>query len=292
MQKLSYDSNTAGKKVFDSPAGTYYYVTSNRRHTIFGYFIRRKHMTSLHGMLHTFRQVFRCLLFFLAIVAFTSGICTADIFNASVNFDVVAPQGEFRDNLDRNGYGGSATAVVQPNPVVPIKFGLEIGFANYGSESRREPFSYTIPDVTVNVRRSNNIFLGHLLLRAQKEFGSVAPYVDGLFGLSYLWTDTTIEGVDEIEEIASSRNIDDAALSYGYGGGVMFKVWSAKDYKEYIPEMLSVYIDLKIRYLYGGEAEYLKKGAVSAGESGKVNYDISESRTDMMLYQIGVAVGF
>ncbi|MFC1552185.1 hypothetical protein ACFL6P_06410 [Candidatus Latescibacterota bacterium] len=246
-------------------------------------------MKVLNGIFHALRSPFLCTLLITALILLPQDIFSNDIFNAGLSFDIVTPQNDFKDNLDRNGYGGSGYALVQPNPLVPVKFGLELGFANYGNESRREPFSHTIPDVTVNVKRNNNMFLGHLLLRGQKEFGNVSPYIDGLFGLTYLWTTTTIEGDENIEPIASSQNIDDIVLSYGFGGGVMLKVWSGT-----IPEMDtgSVYIDLKVRYLSGGEAEYLKEGAIAMGDNGKVTYDITESRTDMMLYQIGVSVGF
>jgi hypothetical protein len=246
-------------------------------------------MKVLNGIFHVSRSLLLSALILTALIFLPGKTFSDDIFNAGLSFDIVTPQNEFKDNLDRNGYGGSGYALVQPNPLLPVKFGLELGFANYGMESRREPFSYSIPDVTVNVKRSNNIFLGHLLVRGQKEYGNISPYIDGLFGLTYLWTDTTIEGEDELQQIASSQNIDDIALSYGFGGGVMFKVWSGP-----IPEIEtgSVYIDLKIRYLNGGNAEYLKEGAIAVGDEGKVTYNVTESRTDMMLYQIGVSVGF
>ncbi len=242
-----------------------------------------------NGILYALRSTNYIVILFTALILLPKDIYSDDIFNAGISFDVVTPKGEFKDNLDRNGYGGSFMALVKPNPLVPLKIGLELGFANYGMESRNEPFSYSIPDVTVNVRRSNNIFLGHLLLRAQRDMGKFSPYLDGLFGMTYLWTKTTIEGEEDMVQIASSKNIDDVALSYGFGGGMMFNVWTGKPN---IDDVTNVYIDLKIRYLYGGEAEYLKKGAISVSDNGNVSYDISESRTDMMLYQIGIAVGF
>jgi len=43
--------------------------------------------------------------------------------------------------------------------------------------------------------------------------------------------------------------------------------------------------------LSGSEADYLRKGSIIR-EGGDVIYDVKSSRTDLMLYQIGVAVSF
>jgi len=143
--------------------------------------------------------------------------------------------------------------------------------------------------VTVRVERTNNIFLGHMLVRLQQDAGIVSPYLDGLVGLNYLWTATKIRDADNSEEITSSKNLDDLAFSYGIGGGIMFNVYESRTH---VADIAKIYIDLKVRYLYGGEAEYLKKGAVSIDEHSNVSYDISKSTTDLMLYQIGVVFSF
>ena len=127
----------------------------------------------------------------LLLVIPKKGLCLG-LFDIGASFNVASPQGEFKDNVDRNGYGFSGTGLFSPMPLLPFKLGIELGYINYGSEERREPFSYTIPDVRVKVQRDNNIFLGHLLLRVQQDVGIVSPYLDGLFGLNYLWTDTKI----------------------------------------------------------------------------------------------------
>jgi hypothetical protein len=52
----------------------------------------------------------------------------------------------------------------------------------------------------------------------------------------------------------------------------------------------SVKFDVSVRYLAGGEAEYLTKGAVR-WEGGQTILDVSRSRTDIVLVYIGVALG-
>ena len=227
------------------------------------------------------------LIISILLIAPDTGRCQ-EMFDAGVSIGIAAPQGEFRDNVDRNGFSFSGSGLIRPG-LVPVKFGIELGYINYGSEDRREPFSYTIPDVTVRVERTNNIFLGHMLVRLQQDAGIVSPYLDGLVGLNYLWTATKIRDADNFEEITSSRNLDDLAFSYGIGGGVMFNVYEARSP---VTDIAKIYIDLKVRYLYGGEAEYLNEGAVSIDEHSNVSYDVSKSTTDLMLYQIGVVFSF
>ncbi|MFC1651177.1 hypothetical protein ACFL2X_06360 [Candidatus Latescibacterota bacterium] len=246
-------------------------------------------MKLLKSIFHALRTFNFGVLIFTALILLPQSGFTSDRFSAGLNFDTFTPKGELKDNLNRNGYGISGMGLVKPNLQVPLKIGFELGYINYGTESRSEQFSSTIPDVMVRVRRYNNIFLSHLVLRAQKDMGIFSPYVDGLFGLTYLWTNTSVEGEDTSIQFASSNNSSDSALSYGFGGGIMCNVWSGTNQTT---DDVKVYIDLKIRYLYGGEAEYLKKGAISIDDNNNVANDIIESETDMMLYKIGLAISF
>ena len=136
--------------------------------------------------------------------------------------------------------------------------GLEFEFMNYGTKRRREPFSTTIPDVTVEVETTNNFALGHLLARLQPNSGSIRPYVEGAVGFHHLFTNTTIKNQEgEGEEIASSTNLDDTAFSID--GGVMMRVWEKKpDDEEEENPLAEALIDLRLRYLSGGDAQYLR----------------------------------
>lgn len=216
-------------------------------------------------------------------------LCKQDKHSADVglSFAVATPKGEFRDNVTREGYGLFLEGLYMLGKGSPVKMGLKLGFLNYGIETRNEPLSTTIPDLTVGVRTNNNIFLGHIILRLTEQFGSVAPYVDGLAGFNYLFTDTSLEDLRDYETIASSTNISDTAFSYGFGGGLMVKVSTFK----YKGKRNGLFVDLKVHYIYGGEAEYLKKGSIKR-EGGNVYYSSHYSRTDLLLYQLGVAWRF
>ncbi len=210
-------------------------------------------------------------------------------FCAGGHFMLGFPQGEFKDNVDRIGGGFSGEFLVSLRPA-PVKIGASVGFLIYGSETREEPFSTTIPDVTVDVTTNNNILLAHLLLRLQPVKGLFRPYADGLLGFNYLFTETKIESREQ--QVAASTNFDDFAFSYGGGGGVMIRVYDGtKKKKTGKFHLAAVLIDARVRYLKGSEAEYLKEGSVSR-ENTEVTYDVSESNTDLLTAQIGAILEF
>jgi hypothetical protein len=231
-----------------------------------------------------------CLLVIATLLGVAHPTQAQSRFQGGLNLLLGFPQGDFKDEVDEIGGGIAGEFLYSPGST-PLGFGASLGFMNYGKETRREPFSSTIPDVEVDVITSNNILLGHLLLRAQSKKGMFQPYLDGLVGFSYLFTDTKIENISDPEdgEVAKSKNLDDAVFSYGGGGGLMIKVYTGKS--EGQGKMWSLLIDLRGRYMIGGEAEYLKKGSIGR-HNGKISYDIIKSKTDLLTAQIGVAVSF
>lgn len=214
-------------------------------------------------------------------------------FQFGINFLVSQPKNEFQENVEDLGLGIGGMFAYRPGNS-PILIGADLGFAIYGSESRREPFSTTIPDVTVEVETSNNIFLLHALVRLQGNSGTFRPYMDGLIGMHYFFTETKVKDDDDFsgEPIASSVNQHDAAFSYGVAGGLMLRVYQKKQQeKQKTVQLKDVMIDFRTRFSFGGEATYLKKGSITR-ENGAISIDALRSRTDLLTYQIGVIFAF
>jgi len=211
-------------------------------------------------------------------------------FQAGLNFSLGFPQNEFSENVDNIGFGLSGHFGYQI-PRSPVTIGSTLGFLIYGRESRKEPLSPTIPDIIVDVVTTNNIFTGHLLMRIQPfaSDAAIKPYLEGLFGFHYLWTETKIEDWNDDDADISSKNYDDAAMSYGGGAGLMIRVYQGQ--KEKSDGFYSINIDIGVRYLFGGEAAYLKKGDIIR-DNGKVIYSPSQSTTDLMTTTVGVTFNF
>lgn len=198
-------------------------------------------------------------------------------------FTTIVPRGEFSENITNNGYGGGGQFLVRLAGG-PFLIGGDVGGVVYGSVSRREPISTTIPNLQVEVSTTNNILLSHFVLRAQPRDGRVRPYADGLIGLKHLFTTTSISDTSfGGDTIASNTDLSDTAFSYGFGGGVQVHLAGGNE--------RAILLDTNVRYLRGGRAEYLKKGSIRE-ENGQVFFDVLSSRTDILAVQIGVTFRF
>jgi len=241
---------------------------------------------------HTLRSWFGMGIVLLIAGFFTSA--KAQNVAGGLNLMLGNPQGEFRQNVNNLGIGLAGYLAAGPKSGY-AKIGGEFGFLVYGNETRKEPFSTTIPDVTVDVTTSNNILFGHLLVRLQVPVGSVQPYLDGLVGFHYLFTETSIKNEQGQEEIATSTNFSDFTFSYGGAGGILIRIYQRKAEEKKKPgeshPIQATFLDFRVRYLIGGEANYLKEGSIRR-ENGKVKYDIQHSKTDIMTFQLGITATF
>jgi len=208
---------------------------------------------------------------------------SAQYFDADVNLLVGIPQGDFRDNLDRTAFGINGSIAGGPQNS-PFQFGLELGIMSYGSDRRRENFNPNIPEVQVVVRTDYDILTGHFFGRLERPYGAVRPYADALVGLSYLFTESRITDDDGFgDDIASTTNFDDTTVSYGLGGGLKVMVYQQGSNK-YL-------INLKTRYLFGGEASYLQPGSIQVVR-GDLRFDESTSNTHLLTIHLGMAFKF
>jgi len=233
------------------------------------------------------------LLVCLILTGSTLSSFAQDRFQVGLNFMVGLPQNEFEKHVDNNGYGGSGYFMYRI-PQTPIHAGAALGFLIYGSDTREVPWGYGVP-VWVDVTTTNSILMGHLFARIQPAQGMFRPYLDGLFGFNYLSTKTSVENQEESEdddEIASSTNYDDAAGSYGYGGGLMFRVYQARPDQVEGGKTVGIWVDFGIRSMKGGEAEYLKEGSITEDANGNFVYDVQRSTTDLLTWHLGVVFTF
>jgi hypothetical protein len=213
---------------------------------------------------------------------------SAQNWQGGIGFQVGLPTGEYKDQVDQTGVGIGGDFLWSPHGA-PFGIGLSVNWFQIGHESREEPFSTTIPDVTVDVETENDLAQFMLLMRFQPKKGDLIPYAEGLVGLNYLYTQTTIKNASNNEDVASSTNLDDHAFAYGLGGGALIKVYDGKKKKNARP--VQVFIDLNFRYTLGGEADYLKEGSIRR-EDGQVEYDVSQSKTNIAIIRLGVTAAF
>ena len=172
-----------------------------------------------------FRSLFKSMGLLIALIV-GSGYCQTN-FQAGVHLAAGLLQGEFKQNTGNDGYGLTAEFLYAPSRSI-FSVGVDVGFLIYGSESRRQPLSSEFPEFDVKVNTDNSMVLTHLLLRIQNKQGRLRPYVEGVLGLNYLFTQTRIEDDDDWDDDWDSKdsisktNFDDTAINYGAGGGVQW----------------------------------------------------------------------
>ena len=220
----------------------------------------------------------KVLKFVLLLFLFSFVTVNAQTFGGGLQLGY--PHGEFKENVDRVAYGFQLQGTIwSPNKLRPVTLGLSGGFITYGEETSRRPLSTTIPDVTVDVKRSKNMANLHLLLMISPFQGTWRPYLEGLAGGSYLYTSSEVSSNYNNNSVFEDVNKDDLTWSAGIGGGFLIKV--GKDNEN------DIYIDIKTRYIWGGTAEYLKEGSVKI-VNGQALYDVKKSKTNMWNIHIGV----
>lgn len=223
---------------------------------------------------------------------------------AGIGFIMAFPQNTFRDTLDKYGYGINLYGAYAPSSFAPFAVGIDIGFMSYGNEDFTQPLGGgALSRINVNIETNYNLVTGHTFLRLQPDLKFVLPYIEGLVGFHYLYTSSEVKSQSNNPAdvpFASSTNYDDIALSYGIGGGLGIKLYSEKpEYKDGIMTNFggAIYLDMRVRYLIGGKAEYLKPGvSITNGKDANGNdipvYSPSTSTTDLLTAQLGLSFRF
>lgn len=151
---------------------------------------------------------------------------------------------------------------------------LDGGFLNYGNVVT--PLS--LGRVWYDVSTTNDIFFATLGPQIEVGGSDVRLYATPFVGLSYFLTSSSIDGW---EDAPSTTNYEDLVPAYGLGGGIQIKAGKG-------PE--PILVNLGIRYQAHPTTRYLTEGGILDGPDATYLFP-EESRTDMLLFQVGIAVG-
>ena len=192
------------------------------------------------------------------------------------------PQGEFADFVDHS-FGGRLFYVHRLDRDGLISLRADAGLLVYGHERQRVRLSDAIGDrILVDLSTSNNIaFLG-VGPQVGVPAGRLQPYLNGFAGVSYLFTQSSVEGTASDEPFASTTNFDDATFAWGGGAGV------------YVPLRRGsspISLDFGVSYLNAGEADYLREGDITDHPDGSITLHPVRSQTDLLSFHFGVTVG-
>jgi hypothetical protein len=231
----------------------------------------------------------------------------------STNLSLSMPMNDYRASTGSIPFGLNVSWVYQPSVKTPLAIGLNLGFLSVGNKTIDRALT---ADITANgvlldqlyiplrFEIQNSIFQAHLNGRFIAPTNTVKPYIDGLAGLNYLWTSTSV--YDRSEQryfqtnddglITKKTQEDDITYSVGAGGGLMIQLGR------------KTHLNIGAHYLFGGTAQYydrsqieewdiqLNVSGVGQGsgqgtfEPGDLTYGAvpKRSRTDMLMMQAGL----
>jgi hypothetical protein len=196
-------------------------------------------------------------------------------FSFGGDFVVSQPKGELATNVP-TGYGIDLTGMFRIDPQGWFNIRADLGGVQYGHERQRVS-SLVTGRVMLNVETDNRIGFGSIGGQVQVPDGWVRPYANAAIASTYFWTASTLSGADSYE-YASDTNYDDWSHAWVFGGGVM------------VPFGKSLgALNLGAKYYYGGRATYLREGDITDNADGSITINPRSSKTDLVLWQLGVS---
>ena len=197
--------------------------------------------------------------------------------------NLAVPAGDFHHHVALGGGAGfGAVLFLGENRLAGVR--AEGGFVIYGTETVQRPFSSTVPFVKVDMQTNNSIFTGGLGPQVYLGNGPIRPYVYGTVGFAYFVTSSSVSGMYDDEDIASTTNFDDFQLSLTGGGGLSVEIRGGQN---------PLSLDLSASYQHNGLTEYLIDGNdnLIPLRGGDWLVDPILSDANLMTYRVGVSVG-
>jgi hypothetical protein len=216
-------------------------------------------------------------IFFLLII-----LTAAELFaqpSASFYFTTAVPVGDFSQFETDAGFGGNLEFFFfSPKPKKPFGMGISFSYFAQGLFFYDDPYTN---ELELSNNRANNFASMHLVFQVAPSRGRIRPYIETLFGGSYIFSYSEILTTD-YEPV--DLYIDDWAWSYGLGGGLKFMISDGFENGRG-----TAFIDLKVRYLFGSEVEYLDRNSIRYANN-TLYYSLNESNIDMLTMLIGVTI--
>lgn len=201
------------------------------------------------------------------------------------------PMGAFKNNLGSIGwsldfFGGHRIGRSA------LSYGLDFYIMNYGDRTHDEFLSGEIP-VEVRVETENNVIQGLFYLKCQPRRGQIRPYLEALAGVAYLYTKTWLSGTEyPWNDITSYTNFSDFTVCAGGGAGFAVRLGGGPRGSGGT-RTAEILLDFKVRYLYGGRAQYLRDDSiVYDSDRGAFTYLFRESTTNLLSAQAGIMFSF
>jgi opacity protein-like surface antigen len=195
-------------------------------------------------------------------------------FTVAADLIMAQPKGDLATYIG-NGWGGNGTGLIRVEPQGVLHARFDIGMARYGREQER----IRAGGGTYDLNTTNNIEWIGLGPQLMVPAGPFRPYVNAGVGLTRFRTTSVLTDAFDDYEYGRRDHASDFTTGWMMGGGV------------YVPfgSRSAVSLNLAARYHFGGEATYLNEGGIQDNPDGSVTLTMNRSKTDFVLWQLGVS---
>ena len=192
------------------------------------------------------------------------------------------PAGDFANNIGF-GYGANAAYLYALDRHGILSLRADLGFVDYGNESKRVPLSSTVGGrIQVKVSTRNYIVPVSVGPQLTWPSGDIRPYVNAGFGGQFFYTQSSIDGNNDSYSGLSTTNQHDQTHAWILGGGVYVPIHSSK---------VNMMLDAGVQYFAGGRAQYLRPGSIVDLPNAQIQINPLESTTQMLVVRVGLRVG-
>jgi hypothetical protein len=198
-------------------------------------------------------------------------------FSFGGNVVLSQPKSEFATNVG-NGYGFDLNGLFAVDPQGVFSLRADFGGIQYGRETKRIPSAVT-GRVRYDLETDNRIGFGSIGAQLQVPDGWFRPYANAAIAVTDFYTSSSLSSPDNSFEPITNTNQSDASHAWIFGGGIKIP------FGKYSPGALN----FGARYFYGGRATYLTKGDIVDNPNGTVTLNLRESKTDLVLWQLGAS---
>ena len=200
--------------------------------------------------------------------------------SASFYFTTAIPVNDYRQFDSEEGYGGNLEIFFfSPSKQKPFGMGVSLSYFGQGLFFYEDPCDC---EAYLSNNRANNFVNLQLIFQIAPTGGTVRPYIETVFGGSYIYSNSDIFTLDYVPV---NLYIDDWAWSYGVGAGFKFLLGSVDDGSG------SMYLDLKGRYLMSSDVSLLDRQSIRYANN-TFYYSLNESQINFVAIQIGLVFYF
>jgi len=198
-------------------------------------------------------------------------------YSVGGDFAIFQPKGALAENLP-NGYGFDVTGLLKIDPKGWFSLRVEGGSVRYGHE--HIPLGF-FQGIELDLDTDNQIEFGGIGLQLQIPGGWLRPYASASYAGVHFKTESCVSDPDNLVQQQCNTNHGDWTSAGIVGGGFM------------VPFGKSFFaLNLGAQYHYGGTATYLRRGDIVDNPDGSVTLNVRSSKTDLVLWQIGVNYNF